>query len=127
MAETAITAAARLTAEGATVEGEDSDSVIAAAILALDMAGDDLPPPADVTAYVLHFGEDGSVTVHALDAAQAKAALAAAPDSEKVLVSKEDLERAFDEARAVKDSSLPPPQQETEAPSIPPPPPLPAA
>jgi hypothetical protein len=72
---TAADAVAALVEEGATVEGDDVASVLLAAVAALDMAADKGLPLGSARILALRFGDDGEISAHALDDAQAKAAL----------------------------------------------------
>ena len=72
---TAADAVTALVEEGATVEGDDVASVLLAAVAALDMAADKGLPLGSARILALRFGDDGEISAHALDDAQAKAAL----------------------------------------------------
>lgn len=72
---TASDAVTALVEEGATVEGDDVASVLLAAVAALDMAADKGLPLGSARVLALRFGDDGEISAHALDDAQAEAAL----------------------------------------------------
>lgn len=72
---TAADAVTALVEEGATVEGDDVASVLLAAVAALDMAADKGLPLGSARILALRFGDDGEISAHALDDAQAAAAL----------------------------------------------------
>ena len=69
--ETAEAAVQDRVSEGATAEGDDVDSVVAALIAAVDTAADQSLPLASARAVIVVFADDGSVAVHALDDAAA--------------------------------------------------------
>jgi len=74
---TAAEAVTALVDEGATAEGDDTASVLLAAVAGLDMASDKGLPLGTARVLALRFGDDGEVSVHALDDTQAAAALPA--------------------------------------------------
>lgn len=107
-------ALAELTEQGATADGDDASSVAAAAMLAIDLAAEEI----DLTKMIgvfLCFESSGDVEVYSVttDAAAAKVKAALVGDGiESGTVSADDIARAFDEAEAV---------EHTERPSTPPP------
>ena len=106
-------ALAELVEQGATAEGDDTSSVAAAVMLAVDLAAEEMDfSKAHIVA--LHFADDGSVNVYSVPEAKVEAVKAAlAVDGiESGTIAAEDLKRAFDEAEEVEDSereSIPPP------------------
>lgn len=110
-------ALAELTEQGATAEGDDASSVAAAAMLAVDLAAEEMDF-AQTRILVVCFEESGDVEIYSVaDAAAAKVKAALVGDGiTSGTVAAEDIARAFDEAEAVehveRPSTPPPPMQE---------------
>lgn len=109
-------ALAELKEQGATAEGDDASSVAAAAMLAVDLAAEEIDF-AKCRVLAVCFEDDGSIEVYSVPdegAEKVKAALQG-DGIESGTIAAADIERAFDEA-----------MEEGERPSAPPPPPAPA-
>lgn len=110
-------ALAELVEQGASAEGNDTSSVAAAVMLAVDLAAEEIDFSAHRIVAVC-FEDDGSVEVYGVpDAAAAavKAALAV-DDIDSGTIAAADLERAFAEATESEVA-----EHEGKAPSMPPP------
>jgi len=112
-------ALAELKEQGATAEGDDASSVAAAAMLAVDLAAEEIDF-AKCRVLVVCFEESGDVEVYSVpdESAEAVKATLTGDGIESGTISKADLERAFDEAVEGEGEG-----EERE--SVPPPPPAP--
>lgn len=110
-------ALAELKEQGATAEGDDASSVAAAAMLAVDLAAEEIDF-AQTRILVVCFEESGDVEVYSVpdeSAEKVKASLSGA-GIESGTISKADLERAFDEAvEGDERASVPPPAPKENA------------
>lgn len=119
-AEMTKPALAELAEQGATAEGDDASSVAAAAMLAVDLAAEEIDF-ARCRVLAVCFEDDGSIEVYSVpdeSAEKVKAALGA-EGIESGTIAKADIERAFDEAMEVEET-----EHETKRPSVPPPAPV---
>ena len=116
-AETTKPALAELKEQGATAEGDDASSVAAAAMLAVDLAAEEINF-AKCRVLVVCFEESGDVEVYSVpdESAEAVKATLTGDGIESGTIAKADLERAFDEAVE---------GEGEERESVPPPPPAP--
>ena len=117
-AEMTKPALAELAEQGATAEGDDASSVAAAAMLAVDLAAEEIDF-AKCRVLAVCFEDDGSIEVYSVpdeSAEKVKAALQG-DGIESGTIAAADIERAFSEAMEV---------EEHERPSVPPPAPAPA-
>lgn len=116
-AEMTKPALAELKEQGATAEGDDASSVAAAAMLAVDLAAEEIDF-AKCRVLVVCFEESGDVEVYSVpdESAEAVKATLTGDGIESGTISKADLERAFDEAVE---------GEGEERESVPPPPPAP--
>lgn len=119
-----LPAVAELVEQGATPEGDDKNSVIAAAGIAIDLAAES-EGGVDVSKariVAVEFLDDGDVIVHAVeDSAAAKVRECLAGDGIKaVTVAAADIEGVFAEAKAI-EANMGGEGEERE--SVPPPPP----
>jgi hypothetical protein len=100
-----LPAVAELVEQGATVEGDDKASVIAAASIALDLAAEsDEGLDVSVARMVaVEFLEDGDVIVHAVtdEGSDAVRAALKGADVQSVTVAAADIEEVFAEARKI--------------------------
>lgn len=106
-------ALAELKEQGATAEGDDASSVAAAAMLAVDLAAEEINF-SKCRILAVCFEDDGSIEVYSVPdegAEKVKAALQG-DGIESGTIAAADIERAFDEAMEV---------EEGERPSVPPP------
>lgn len=112
-------ALAELAEQGATAEGDDTSSVAAAAMLAVDLAAEAIDF-SKTRVLALCFEDDGSVQVYSAsdDVADAVKTALAADGIESGTVAAEDLKRAFDEAEEVEAEE----HEAKGAKSVPPPP-----
>lgn len=122
-----LPAAAELVEQGATPDGDDKNSVIAAAGIAIDLAAES-EGGLDVSAariIVVEFDDSGDVIVHAVEeSAAAKVRECLAGDGVKaVTVAAADIEEVFSEARKIESGEGEDEGDERE--SVPPP--MPAA
>ena len=110
-------ALAELKEQGATAEGDDASSVAAAAMLAVDLAAEEIDF-AKCRVLVVCFEESGDVEVYSVpdESAEAVKATLTGDGIESGTIAKVDLERAFDEAVE---------GEGEERESVPPPPPAP--
>lgn len=123
-----LPAAAELVEQGATPDGDDKNSVIAAAGIAIDLAAES-EGGLDVSAariIVVEFDDDGDVIVHAVEeSAAAKVRECLKGDGVKaVTVAASDIEEAFADARAI-EASMSGEDEGEDRESVPPP--MPAA
>ena len=116
-AEMTKPARAELKEQGATAEGDDASSVAAAAMLAVDLAAEEIDF-AKCRVLVVCFEESGDVEVYSVpdESAEAVKATLTGDGIESGTIAKADLERAFDEAVE---------GEGEERESVPPPPPAP--
>lgn len=118
-----LPAAAELVEQGATPEGDDKNSVIAAAGIAIDLAAES-EGGVDVSVariVVVEFLDDGDVIVHSVEESAAarvrealkgdgvKAATVAAADIEEVFAEARKIESGEDEDEDDERESVPPP------------------
>lgn len=120
-----LPAAAELVEQGATPDGDDKNSVIAAAGIAIDLAAES-EGGLDVSAariIVVEFDDDGDVIVHAVEeSAAAKVRECLKGDGVKaVAVATSDIEEVFAEARKIESGEVDGEERESV------PPPMPAA
>lgn len=110
-------ALAELAEQGATAEGDDASSVAAAAMLAVDLAAEEIDF-AKCRVLAVCFEDDGSIEVYSVpDAAAEKVKGALSGDGiESGTIAAADIERAFSEAMEVEET-----EHESKRPSVPPP------
>jgi len=120
-AEMSKPALAELAEQGATAEGDDASSVAAAAMLAVDLAAEEIDF-AKCRVLVVCFEDGGDVEVYSVpDAAAEKVKGALSGDGiESGTIAAADIERAFAEAMEVEEA-----EHEEKRPSVPPPAPAP--
>lgn len=115
----ALPALAEMVEAGASAEGDDKNSVAAAAMLAVDLATEAGMKIELARMLVVDFSEDGDIVVHAVHDESAKAlrdvvAKMDAKGMESGTVAAADIEKAFEDASEE--------EEEGERPSMPPPP-----
>jgi uncharacterized protein YciU (UPF0263 family) len=109
-------ALAELAEQGATAEGDDASSVAAAAMLAVDLAAEEIDF-AKCRVLAVCFEDDGSIEVYSVpDEAAEKVKAAMTGDGiESGTIAAADIERAFSEAMEVEEG-----EHEAKRPSVPP-------
>jgi hypothetical protein len=112
-------ALAELEEQGATAEGDDTSSVAAAAMLAVDLAAESIDF-SKTRILAVCFEENGDVAVYSVPDAAAEAVKTAlkAKGIEEGMLAAADMERAFDEAIEVEEG------EHEKRESVPPPPPM---
>lgn len=118
-----LPAAAELVEQGATPDGDDKNSVIAAAGIAIDLAAES-EGGLDVSAariIVVEFDDDGDVIVHAVEeSAAAKVRECLKGEGVKaVTVAAADIEEVFAEARKIESGEDEGEERESVPPSMP--------
>ena len=117
----ALPALAEMVEAGASAEGDDKNSVAAAAMLAVDLAAEAGMKIELARMLVVDFAENGDIVLHAVhdDASKALRDAVAKIDGKSVesgTVAAADIEKAFEDASEEE-------EEEGERPSMPPPPP----
>lgn len=120
----ALPALAEMVEAGASAEGDDKNSVAAAAMLAVDLATEAGMKVELARMLVIDFAENGDIVLHAVHDESAKAlrdvvAKMDAKGLESGTVAAADIEKAFEDASEEEEE-----EEEGERPSVPPPPPM---
>ena len=120
-AEMTKPALAELAEQGATAEGDDASSVAAAAMLAVDLAAEEIDF-SKCRVLAVCFEDDGSIEVYSVPDEAAQKVKAALQDDniDAGTIAAADIERAFSEAAEVEEA-----EHAAKRPSVPPPAPAP--